>query len=312
MASYLLAPFQFAMVDYFKSLADPRIKDYFVIRNGLVPTFAVIAFYLWISLYYGKRFMANRKPYEPTKTMFTYNVLLAAANLYAFYKAIVLFNYLRDLAIVRAPDPRNTSKEEMEKIYYGYIYLGTKYLDLFGKLLHSGVWFNLFSPTHILADTVFFLLRKKYSHISFLHVYHHSTVAFMGTVFFVVHPTGNICGVFIICNTLIHFVMYTYYALSSLGPSVRPYLWWKRYITQMQIGQFVVYSLYFVYFIFNQEGYNNAIIVFGGLQSPLYLYLFGKFYYDTYYGGKKPIDRHARGTLAATTAAAAAADKKVE
>ena len=32
--------------------------------------------------------------------------------------------------------------------------------------------------------------------------------------------------------------MYSYYFLASLGPRVRPYLWWKRYLTQLQLAQF--------------------------------------------------------------------------
>lgn len=36
-------------------------------------------------------------------------------------------------------------------------------------------------------------------------------------------------------NCFIHVVMYTYYALSSLGPAFQKYLWWKKHITHMQL-----------------------------------------------------------------------------
>ena len=36
-------------------------------------------------------------------------------------------------------------------------------------------------------------------------------------------------------NCLIHIIMYSYYALSALGPWIRPYLWWKRHITHLQL-----------------------------------------------------------------------------
>ena len=36
-------------------------------------------------------------------------------------------------------------------------------------------------------------------------------------------------------NSFIHVVMYSYYALSSLGPHMQKYLWWKKYITKLQL-----------------------------------------------------------------------------
>lgn len=36
-------------------------------------------------------------------------------------------------------------------------------------------------------------------------------------------------------NSLVHTIMYSYYGLAALGPSVQKYLWWKRYITMIQL-----------------------------------------------------------------------------
>ena len=36
-------------------------------------------------------------------------------------------------------------------------------------------------------------------------------------------------------NSFIHVLMYTYYGLSALGPHMQKYLWWKRYLTVMQL-----------------------------------------------------------------------------
>lgn len=36
-------------------------------------------------------------------------------------------------------------------------------------------------------------------------------------------------------NCLVHVIMYTYYALSALGPALKPYLWWKHHITHLQL-----------------------------------------------------------------------------
>ena len=36
-------------------------------------------------------------------------------------------------------------------------------------------------------------------------------------------------------NSFIHLVMYTYYGMAALGPQYQKYLWWKKYMTSMQI-----------------------------------------------------------------------------
>lgn len=39
-------------------------------------------------------------------------------------------------------------------------------------------------------------------------------------------------------NSFIHVLMYSYYALSAFGPTIAKYLWWKRYLTILQLIQF--------------------------------------------------------------------------
>lgn len=49
-------------------------------------------------------------------------------------------------------------------------------------------------------------------------------------------------------NSLVHVIMYSYYLLSSLGPWIQPYLWWKRYLTQFQIVS-IISDLTYVTFL---------------------------------------------------------------
>jgi len=95
-------------------------------------------------------------------------------------------------------------------------------------------WFYIFflSKFYELLDTVIIVLKKR--PVIFLHVYHHCI-----TVLLVYVMLANEVGVQWIsscANVMVHVPMYFYYALSSMGFSV----WWKKYITQMQILQFVV------------------------------------------------------------------------
>lgn len=39
-------------------------------------------------------------------------------------------------------------------------------------------------------------------------------------------------------NSFIHVLMYIYYGLSALGPEYSKYLFWKKYMTKMQMIQF--------------------------------------------------------------------------
>ncbi len=41
-------------------------------------------------------------------------------------------------------------------------------------------------------------------------------------------------------NSLVHVVMYLYYGLAALGPSMSRYLWWKRYLTSLQLVSMVL------------------------------------------------------------------------
>lgn len=38
-----------------------------------------------------------------------------------------------------------------------------------------------------------------------------------------------------ILNNFVHVLMYFYYMLSAMGPQYQKYLWWKRYMTELQI-----------------------------------------------------------------------------
>jgi len=36
-------------------------------------------------------------------------------------------------------------------------------------------------------------------------------------------------------NSFVHVLMYTYYGLAGFGPQMQKYLWWKRYLTTIQL-----------------------------------------------------------------------------
>lgn len=94
-------------------------------------------------------------------------------------------------------------------------------------------WFYLFylSKIYEFLDTVFQVLRKK--QLQFLHVYHHCITLVLCWVTIV---EGNpMQWADISANLFVHVVMYYYYYITEQGIKV----WWKKYITVMQIIQFI-------------------------------------------------------------------------
>lgn len=85
-----------------------------------------------------------------------------------------------------------------------------------------------------LLDTVFFVLRKKSNQISFLHLYHHTGMVLLTWNATKFMPGGHAVFTGFI-NSIIHVVMYAYYLVSAFNPEYKNNLWWKKYITQMQI-----------------------------------------------------------------------------
>ena len=48
-------------------------------------------------------------------------------------------------------------------------------------------------------------------------------------------PIGGSATFHCMVNCFVHIVMYSYYGLAGLGPKVQKYLWWKRYVTILQL-----------------------------------------------------------------------------
>lgn len=94
-------------------------------------------------------------------------------------------------------------------------------------------WFYLFylSKMYEFLDTVLQVLRKK--NLLFLHVYHHCITLLLCWVTIV---EGNpMQWADITANLFVHVIMYYYYYKTELGHRV----WWKKYITVIQIIQFI-------------------------------------------------------------------------
>jgi len=95
------------------------------------------------------------------------------------------------------------------------------------------IWLFYLSKVLDFFDTFFIILGQKHAQLSFLHVYHHATIFLMYWANLNINYDGDVY-LTVVLNGLIHAVMYTYYFVSMHTKEV----WWKRYLTQMQMVQF--------------------------------------------------------------------------
>jgi elongation of very long chain fatty acids protein 4 len=86
-----------------------------------------------------------------------------------------------------------------------------------------------------LCDTFFIVAGKKWKQLSVLHVYHHLSVLVIYYVTFRCAHDGDSYAT-IVRNGFMHTIMYMYYFVSAH----RRDIWWKKYLTSMQLTQFVV------------------------------------------------------------------------
>lgn len=125
-----------------------------------------------------------------------------------------------------------------------------------------------------LLDTVYMILRHKKRQISFLHVWHHSSITLLadwGYHYLTKAAFANILAL----NAAIHVVMYGYYALSAANP-LREFAW-KKHITQMQMTQFVIGVVYAIY------GYLKlGFCVYSIFYGALMLAFFSNYYYHAF------------------------------
>ncbi|CCH42346.1 Elongation of fatty acids protein [Wickerhamomyces ciferrii] len=141
------------------------------------------------------------------------------------------------------------------------------------------------------VDTLFLVVKRK--KIIFLHSYHHGATALLCYTQLI--GKTSISWVVISLNLAVHVVMYFYYFLAARGIRV----WWKQWITNGQIIQFVL-DLTFIYYAafikvrsdFGLFGCSNGVCIdcvgtslatWAGLSIiSSYLLLFILFYIDIY------------------------------
>ncbi len=145
----------------------------------------------------------------------------------------------------------------------------------------SALWWYYFSKLVEMLDSVFFLLKGNPRHLSFLHVYHHSSMFCLWWIGVKYVAGGSaVFGAFV--NSVVHVVMYTYYLIAALGPAYRKYLGWKKYLTVLQICQFLAAIVMGINGLRNRCNFPLWMIYAMIFYMISFLILFGNFFYNTY------------------------------
>uniref|UniRef100_A0A8D9BTW9 Elongation of very long chain fatty acids protein n=1 Tax=Cacopsylla melanoneura TaxID=428564 RepID=A0A8D9BTW9_9HEMI len=144
-----------------------------------------------------------------------------------------------------------------------------------------GCWWYFFSKFTEFFDTFFFVMRKKYDQVSTLHVIHHGVMP-LSTWFGVKFTPGGHSTFFGLLNTFVHIIMYSYYMMAAFGPHMQKYLWWKRYLTSLQMVQFVLVMIHAFQLFFIDCNYPKAFAWWIGGHAVMFYFLFSNFYKQTY------------------------------
>lgn len=251
--------------DFFDQYGDPRVAHYPLMRTPW-PIISMCVAYLWFVKIIGPGLMKDRKAYELFTFIRVYNLGMVFWNGFGFCMCCQLLNYGLDTFGCQPIDPNQRDPKTLRIIQYGYGFLLSRLVEF--------------------VDTICFVLRKKNRQISGFHVFHHFSVP-IAVWFFVKFAPGGNSGIFPFLNSFIHTVMYSYYFLATYK-SARPYLGWKKYLTQFQIVQFIIMILHSTQPLFIADcKFPRTFLYINIFFSIIFIYLFTKFYIDNY--GKQTV-----------------------
>ncbi|KAI8149602.1 GNS1/SUR4 family-domain-containing protein [Fennellomyces sp. T-0311] len=272
-------PFGFHLYPYFekayhavtgKSAAD------FVFTPGVTPFSTVnevvatcITYFVVI---FGGRYLMTNLPAQRFQYLFQFHNFLLTLVSGALLALMVeqLFPMVYNHGLLYAVCNQDAWTQQLELLYYlNYL---VKYWELF--------------------DTVFLVVKKK--KLEFLHYYHHSLT--MVLCFSQLGGRTSVSWVPITLNLTVHVLMYYYYFRTAAGAKI----WWKRYLTTMQITQFIIdlFAVYFCSYTYFAYTYwphlpnmgscagTETSALFGCALLSSYLFLFINFYRITYQAKK--------------------------
>lgn len=139
-------------------------------------------------------------------------------------------------------------------------------------------------------DTIIMLFKRNTRQVTVLHVYHHVSIAFIWWMI-AHHAPGGDAYFSAAINSAVHVFMYLYYLLSALlrnnEKARRKYLFWGKYLTQLQMVQFLFNMIQAYYCIKFKPVYPQFLCKILFYYMISLLLLFSNFYLRKYSMGTK-------------------------
>ncbi|CAO1420607.1 unnamed protein product [Diamesa hyperborea] len=243
----------------FTEMADQRTNGWPMIASP-VPGMTIIGLYLYFVNSWGPRYMKDRKPFVLKGTLIAYNFIQVMISVYLFTEGLN-GAWLRHYSW--RCQPVNWANDDL------------------GRREARGCYVYFIAKLTELLDTVFFVLRKKDRQVTFLHLYHHTVMPMISWGATKYYPGGH--GTFIgVINSFVHIVMYFYYMLAAMGPEFQKYLWWKHWITNLQMIQFGMAFTHSAQLLWTDCGYPRWSVCFTLPNAIFFYMLFNDFYKKSY------------------------------
>ncbi|CAL4062208.1 unnamed protein product [Meganyctiphanes norvegica] len=265
--------------DVFEGQRDPRVDDWFMMSSPF-PSLITCLTYVFIVKVAGPYYMKNRPPVNMRNILVAYNAFQVIFSAWIFYE-LGMGGWFTTYSYRCQPVDYSNSPQ--------------------GIRMANAAWWYYFSKFTEFFDTFFFILRKKFEHVSTLHVIHHGCMP-MSVWFGVKFTPGGHSTFFGLLNSLVHIVMYLYYMLAAMGPEYHRYIWWKKYLTNLQMVQFVLIFSHAFQLGFTECEYPRAFMWWIGGHAFMFFALFSDFYIKAYFKKSKQKESskangHANGFL---------------
>lgn len=144
--------------NFFEANSDQRVVDWPLMSSPL-PTIIICFTFAYLVKFLGPKLMENRKPFQLRGVIIVYNLLQVMFSTWLVYEFLVS-GWWGDYSFRCQPIDRSPTGKPLRMAAVSWWYFISKFTEF--------------------TDTIFFVLRKKFDHVSTLHVIHHGIMPMSG------------------------------------------------------------------------------------------------------------------------------------